>query len=125
MKIFTDESGDFSLTNTKRPSLVASLICTEEMYDGIKRFMYSFKERNSNGKEIKGSHLTSEQRLKVCRFIHKNRTELKIGLTIVSPNMVSQDDFIEYRALQSEIFERNKQWYINTAELTYFLITTS
>lgn len=113
MKIFTDESGDFSLTNTKNPSLVASLICTEDMYDGIKRFMYTFEKRNSNGNEIKGSLLASEQRLKVCHFIYKNRTELKIGLTIVSPNMVSQDNLIEYRTLQSETFERNKQWYLN------------
>ncbi|QYR19790.1 DUF3800 domain-containing protein [Paenibacillus sp. sptzw28] len=113
MKIFTDESGDFSLTNTINPSLVASLICTEDIYEGIKRFMYSFEERNSDGKETKGSHLTYEQRLKVCRFIKKNRTEMKIGLTIVSPKMVSQDNLIDYRALQSETFERNKQWYLN------------
>ncbi|WJH34281.1 DUF3800 domain-containing protein [Paenibacillus sp. CC-CFT747] len=112
MKIFTDESGDFSLTNSMNPSLVASLICSEDMYEGIKRFMYSFEERNSKGKEIKGSQLTDEQRLKVCRFVQKNNTEMIIGLTIVSPTMVSQENLNDYRTLQSEIFEKNKQWYI-------------
>jgi hypothetical protein len=113
MKIFTDESGDFSLINYNRPSLITSLICTEDLYEGVKQFISTFEDRYGGGEEVKGSSLKYEQRLKVCQFVKKNRSDLKICLTIISPAMVSQKDLEEYRELQVETFERNKQWYIN------------
>lgn len=113
MKIFTDESGDFSLHNKTTPSLVASLICTEDMYGGITRFMHAFESRTNGGNEIKGSQLSLEHRKKVCNFIQKNRANLKISITVVSPEQVTPDNLEDFRSLQSDIFERNKQWYIS------------
>ncbi|MEK4083778.1 DUF3800 domain-containing protein [Psychrobacillus sp. FSL K6-1415] len=113
MKIFTDESGDFSLTNTRNPSLVASLICTEDMYVGIRQFMNAFEQRYNDGEEIKGSRLTYAQRLKVCNFIKKNQSKLKISLKIVSPKKVTLEELKDFRTMQSTTFQQNKQRYIN------------
>jgi hypothetical protein len=113
MKIFTDESGDFSLTHTQNHSLVTSLICTEAVYEDIKRFMYAFENKFNNGLELKGSKLTPELRLRVCDFVKKNHEHLKISVTIISPEMVSQWELDQYRALQALTFKKNKNWYIN------------
>ncbi|CAM4026392.1 DUF3800 domain-containing protein [Paenibacillus alkaliterrae] len=113
MKIFTDESGDFSLKNSTSPSMVASLICTEDMYEGIKRFMNTMEKRYNGGAEIKGSDLTFEQRLRVCEFLKKNRDHLKATMTIVLPSVVTHEDLNLFRTNQAETFQKNKEWYIN------------
>jgi len=113
MKIFTDESGDFSLKDTTNPSMVASLICTEDMYEGVKRFMFSMEKRYNGGNELKGSDLTFEQRLHVCEFLKKNRDHLKVTMTIILPSVVSHEDLVKFRDKQAEIFQSNKEWYIH------------
>ncbi|GEM_PF-5532608 len=110
MKIFTDESGDFSLKNSTSPSMVASLICTEDMYEDIKRFMNTMEKRYNGGAEIKGSDLTFEQRLRVCEFLKKNRDYLKATMTIVLPSIVTHEYLNLFRINQAETFQKNKEW---------------
>ena len=81
MKIFTDESGDFHLKSPSNISTVVSLICTDTIYDEICYYLKTFSEKYNIKSEIKGTHLTLDQREQVCRFLYNNRSDFTITVT--------------------------------------------
>lgn len=112
MKIYYDESGDFSLTKKRNISLVGSLTCTDSFDEVISYFIEKFEARNNVVDEIKGSQLSIKERMKVCNFIKKNRSNLVITITMVDSSFTTLDDISYFRTRQAGIFRRNKDSFI-------------
>lgn len=113
MRIFYDESGDFSLKTIPGISIVASLTCTDKFYEDICYFMNCFEKKTELFTEIKGSDLGIQQRLKICNFINKNRSSISITITMVDSRITSVEHLHEYRINQSKTFQSNKDYYIS------------
>ncbi|SHI46200.1 DUF3800 domain-containing protein [Desulfosporosinus lacus] len=113
MKIFTDESGDFYLKRPSNISTVVSLICTDTIYDEMCYFLKTFSKRYNIKSEIKGAHLTLDQRERVCKFLYKNRNDFTIAVTGVDSDLCSQNDLAKFRLLQADTLRKNKELYIS------------
>lgn len=113
MNIFIDESGDFNLDSDKI-SLVTSLICTDNIYEDIRCFIQSIdKGKATNIKELKGVNISDIDRFKVCKFVYKNRKEIKIANTIVDLKDFQRDLLVKFRIMQRDTFIKNRELYVS------------
>lgn len=112
MKIYTDESGDFSLNNGKI-SLIGSILLTDRFYKSLPYTLGKLERSFLNGKsEPKGANLDISQRMQLCQFVKKYKTEIKIVISLVGPKYISLDELIKFRNYQAQTFQRNKDEYI-------------
>lgn len=107
MKLFFDESGDFSLKNEPYGSFVGCLICPDSFYNDITKFHADI----SNGTELKGSAISNELRYEICKYMSSCKF-IKVGLTLISNEHNSTDDIINHRKNQARTYQKCKDEYI-------------
>lgn len=107
MKLFFDESGDFSLKNEPYGSFVGCLICPDSSYQEV----IKFHSEVSKGVELKGSGISNELRYEICNYI-SNCKAIRIGLTLISNEHNSDYDIVKHREKQVVTYQKCKNSYI-------------
>lgn len=80
MRIYVDESGDFSVKAPGNRCVVCSVIIAEQLHEGVRYFVQAFDHRVRSSQEIegevKGANLSPANRRRLCEFVRRNYREL-------------------------------------------------